>query len=174
MAFLTQNKAKFCKNLIITLVFEKNVNFFTENWEKSQKIVIKTSTPDEFVKKVAINVAQPIFFSKNNMYVTFTEEKGCPKICAKYVIENNWRVKTIAPWAKIRPIWSLWLSVTKTTLFFVSLEFFLQKRHFAPFVVVNARVARFFFGGTTYQNEKKIYRMAIKYTEWQEKIPNGH
>jgi hypothetical protein len=45
LAFLTQNKAKLCKNLIITLVFEKNVNFFAENWQKSQKIVIITSTP---------------------------------------------------------------------------------------------------------------------------------
>jgi hypothetical protein len=27
MAFLTQNKAKLCKILIITLVFEKNTNF---------------------------------------------------------------------------------------------------------------------------------------------------
>jgi hypothetical protein len=44
-AFLTQNKAKLCKNLIITLVFEKNANFFTENCQKSQKIVIITSTP---------------------------------------------------------------------------------------------------------------------------------
>jgi hypothetical protein len=45
MAFLTQNKAKFLKKLIITLVFEKNANFFAENWEKSPKIVIITSTP---------------------------------------------------------------------------------------------------------------------------------
>jgi hypothetical protein len=45
MAFLTQNKAKICKILIITLVFEKNANFFAENWQKSQKIVIITSTP---------------------------------------------------------------------------------------------------------------------------------
>jgi hypothetical protein len=28
------------------LVFEKNANFFAENWEKSQKILIITSTPD--------------------------------------------------------------------------------------------------------------------------------
>jgi hypothetical protein len=28
------------------LVFEKNANFFAENWQKSQKIVIITSTPD--------------------------------------------------------------------------------------------------------------------------------
>jgi hypothetical protein len=42
LAFLTQNKAKLCKILIITLVFEKNANFFAE---KSQKIVIITSTP---------------------------------------------------------------------------------------------------------------------------------
>jgi hypothetical protein len=29
--------------LIITLVFEKNANFFAENWRNSQKIVIITS-----------------------------------------------------------------------------------------------------------------------------------
>jgi predicted secreted acid phosphatase len=45
LAFLTQNKAKLCKMLIITLDFEKNANFFAENWQKSQKIVIITSTP---------------------------------------------------------------------------------------------------------------------------------
>jgi hypothetical protein len=39
MAFLTQNKAKLYKNLIITLVFKKNANFFAENCRKSQKIV---------------------------------------------------------------------------------------------------------------------------------------
>jgi hypothetical protein len=45
LAFFTQNKAKLCKILIITLVFEKNANFFAENCRKSQKIVIITSTP---------------------------------------------------------------------------------------------------------------------------------
>jgi hypothetical protein len=43
--FFAQNKAKLCKNWIITLVFEKNANFFAKNWQKSQKIVIITSTP---------------------------------------------------------------------------------------------------------------------------------
>jgi hypothetical protein len=50
MAFLTQNKAKLCKILIITLVFE-TTPFFAENWHKSQKIVILTWIPDAFVKK---------------------------------------------------------------------------------------------------------------------------
>jgi hypothetical protein len=45
LAFLTQNKAKLCKILIITLVFDKNANFFAENWRKSQKIAIVTSIP---------------------------------------------------------------------------------------------------------------------------------
>jgi hypothetical protein len=45
MAFLTQNKAKLCKFLIITLDFDKNANYFAENWLKSQKIVIIASTP---------------------------------------------------------------------------------------------------------------------------------
>jgi hypothetical protein len=35
LAFLAQNKAKLCKNLIITLVFEKIANFLAENWQKS-------------------------------------------------------------------------------------------------------------------------------------------
>jgi hypothetical protein len=38
--------------LIITLVFEKNANFFAENWEKSQKIVVITSTPGWQVKVI--------------------------------------------------------------------------------------------------------------------------
>jgi hypothetical protein len=42
---LTQNKANLCKILIVTLVFEKNANFFAENWRKSQKIDIITTTP---------------------------------------------------------------------------------------------------------------------------------
>jgi hypothetical protein len=46
MALLTQNNAKLCKNLIITLVFEKNAKFFAENWLTSKKIVIITTTPE--------------------------------------------------------------------------------------------------------------------------------
>jgi hypothetical protein len=45
LAFFAQTNASFCKNLIITLVFKKNANIFAENWQKSQKIVIVTSTP---------------------------------------------------------------------------------------------------------------------------------
>jgi hypothetical protein len=48
LAFLTQNKAKLCKILIITLVFDKNANFFAENCRKSRKIVISPSTPGHF------------------------------------------------------------------------------------------------------------------------------
>jgi hypothetical protein len=45
LAIFAQTTASFCKNLIITLVFEKNANFFAKNWQKSQKFVIITSTP---------------------------------------------------------------------------------------------------------------------------------
>jgi hypothetical protein len=38
----------------MTLVFEKNANFFAENWGKWQKIVIITSTPGYFWHYVAI------------------------------------------------------------------------------------------------------------------------
>jgi hypothetical protein len=49
LAFLTQNKAKLCKILIITFVFEKNAILFAENCQKSQKIVIITSTQEVLV-----------------------------------------------------------------------------------------------------------------------------
>jgi hypothetical protein len=39
------NQSQILKKLIITLVFEKNAIFFAENWQKSQKILIITSTP---------------------------------------------------------------------------------------------------------------------------------
>jgi hypothetical protein len=32
--FFAQTTASFCKNVIITLVFEKNANFFAENGQK--------------------------------------------------------------------------------------------------------------------------------------------
>jgi hypothetical protein len=46
MVVFDQTTASFCKNVIITLGFEKNANFLAENWQKSQKIVIITSTPE--------------------------------------------------------------------------------------------------------------------------------
>jgi hypothetical protein len=45
LAVFAQNKGKLCKNWIITLVFEKNVNFLAKNCRKSKKIVIITSVP---------------------------------------------------------------------------------------------------------------------------------
>jgi hypothetical protein len=52
LAFLTQNKAKLCKILIIALVFDKNASLFAENCQKSQKIVIITSTPGRPVTNI--------------------------------------------------------------------------------------------------------------------------
>jgi hypothetical protein len=37
-AFFAQNKAKLCKNWIITLVFEKNANFFAEIGKNRRKL----------------------------------------------------------------------------------------------------------------------------------------
>jgi hypothetical protein len=38
MASFAQNKAKLCKNWIMTLIFEKNANFFAENWKNRRKL----------------------------------------------------------------------------------------------------------------------------------------
>jgi predicted dinucleotide-binding enzyme len=71
--FLTQNKAKICKILIITLVFDKNANFFAENCQKSQKIVIVTSTPDAKKGKVSFNLRCPRRFTCGKYDVATSE-----------------------------------------------------------------------------------------------------
>jgi hypothetical protein len=43
--FLLKLLLLFAKNFIVTLVFEKNANFFAEIWQASPKIVVITSTP---------------------------------------------------------------------------------------------------------------------------------
>jgi hypothetical protein len=64
MAFLTQSKAKLCKIFNITLVFKKNANFFAENWQKSEKIVVITSTPDVYEKIALYPKIIPIILGK--------------------------------------------------------------------------------------------------------------
>jgi hypothetical protein len=49
LAFFAQTAATLFKNLIITLVFEKSAHFFAENWKKTHKIVIITSTPGQLL-----------------------------------------------------------------------------------------------------------------------------
>jgi hypothetical protein len=68
LAFLTKSKAKLCKILIITLVFEKKKIFFAENCHKSQKIVIITSTPTHIS---ALSRCMEGFWKKYNMVISF-------------------------------------------------------------------------------------------------------
>jgi hypothetical protein len=44
LAFFPQTTTSFCRNMIIALEFEKDANIFAETGQKSQKIVIITST----------------------------------------------------------------------------------------------------------------------------------
>jgi hypothetical protein len=68
--FLHKQLLLFEKKLIITLVFEKNANLFAENWQKSQKIEIITSTADDFMKKIAQNFAKPLLCqNESNTYI---------------------------------------------------------------------------------------------------------
>jgi hypothetical protein len=47
LRFLLKLLFVFAKVVIITLVFESNAKFFAKNWQKLQKIVIITSTPED-------------------------------------------------------------------------------------------------------------------------------
>jgi hypothetical protein len=72
LPFLTQNKAKLFNILVITLVFEKDANFFAENWEKSRKIVIITSTPDlDEISPVGENYSIVIIYTRTKLRKLF-------------------------------------------------------------------------------------------------------
>jgi hypothetical protein len=62
LAFLTQNKAKLCKILIITLVFEKNANFFRRKLSKIAENCDHNIDP-RHREKVAPKFAPLPFFS---------------------------------------------------------------------------------------------------------------
>jgi hypothetical protein len=84
LAFLTHNKAKFCKKFIITLVFEKNANFFAENWQKSPKIVIITSTPGKVVFTRNTNLfCLPCTYSvgRHKIFVSYNTNLQIYKFC---------------------------------------------------------------------------------------------
>jgi hypothetical protein len=127
MAFLTQNKAKFCKNLIIILVFEKTANFFAKNCHKSQKIVIITSTPglctgdqsDQMSLCKNCPKCSPVSFFTINTKL-FSVKNSYPKW--RYLNKFNRTAQSkqlITSEAKIRPIWSSGLAYTKTMFVYV-------------------------------------------------------
>jgi hypothetical protein len=51
LALLTQTKGNFAEKVIKTLFFAKNANFFAENWQKLQEIVIITSVHEVSTKE---------------------------------------------------------------------------------------------------------------------------
>jgi hypothetical protein len=87
LALLTQNKAKVCKNLIITLVFEKNANFFAESWQKSPKIVIITSTPGTDV--MILKIFSPKNSAKKLALLTQNKATLCKNLIKTLVFEKN-------------------------------------------------------------------------------------
>jgi hypothetical protein len=97
MAFLAQNKAKLYKNLIITLVFENNAKYFAENWQKSQKIVIITSTPGQSQSEIWKNRTHfRTHFRVNDLELHLTDKPYLDdnvlepfEVLAKFVVENQ-------------------------------------------------------------------------------------
>jgi hypothetical protein len=71
LAFFTQNKAKLCKILIITLIFEKNAKFFVENCRKSQKIVIITLAPGANPTTSSYNAGVANFYNATSSLARF-------------------------------------------------------------------------------------------------------
>jgi hypothetical protein len=60
LAFLTQNKAKLCNILIITLAFEKNANFFAENIDHNIDPSSGSNCPKETITLLAEKSPNPV------------------------------------------------------------------------------------------------------------------
>jgi hypothetical protein len=73
--------------MIVTLVFDKNANFFAENREKSQKIVIITSTPGTDV--MIFKIFRRIFRRKKLGFLTQSKAKLCKILIVTLVFEKN-------------------------------------------------------------------------------------
>jgi hypothetical protein len=80
------------------LVFKKNANYFAENWGKSQKIVIITSTPGHPAGNCNIQNSGDHFlakglaiFMKSNVVIIFVRVSKSPKIIfsRKYFHNRN-------------------------------------------------------------------------------------
>jgi hypothetical protein len=80
LAFLLKLLLVFCKKVIITLVFEKNANFFAENWQKSQKIVIITSTPD---LRTFLMTPDSLFSNPFRLFCQIVSVGSAPTSCLK-------------------------------------------------------------------------------------------
>jgi hypothetical protein len=69
LAFLTQNKSKLCKILIITLVFEKNANFFRRKLAKIAENCDDNIDPRFFWKEKEVAHFLASFFTVKVMYL---------------------------------------------------------------------------------------------------------
>jgi hypothetical protein len=72
-AFLTQNKAKLFKSLIITFVFEKNANFFAENCHHTIDPIYHSFTRvslAQFFKEKWTGASRQVCQSSTNFSVT--------------------------------------------------------------------------------------------------------
>jgi hypothetical protein len=95
LALFAPNKAKLCKNWIITMIFDKNAIMLAKNRQKSQKIVIVTSTP-----------------GKRSQNLGLTSVNLCIKNLSKVQLPNM---------AKSRPIWPPCLAFLEFEHFFVKM-----------------------------------------------------
>jgi hypothetical protein len=153
MAFLNQNNSKFCKNLIVTLVFEKNANFFAENDRKSLKIVIVTSTP-VFSQKIAAK-------RNHKMVAIFLVERN--KILTIFLVERKKMVAIFL--VERKKILTIFLVERKAEEWFSCM---VSDARCSP---LTDRVARFYFVKHTkteenIPNDQKMYQIAIKYNKW--------
>jgi hypothetical protein len=71
------------------MVFEKNANFFAENWEKSQKIVIITSTTD-WAKIRTIGDCLLLAFFENY--------RTSPQLCATFFLSIDYVLILAKKW----------------------------------------------------------------------------
>jgi hypothetical protein len=96
MAFLTQNKGKICKILIITLVFEKNANFFAKKLAKIAENCDHNIDPSSRKRFFFRDLIELKSFSLTGVNY-YMQDYNDRRMLTKYQVIRNYTTSEISP-----------------------------------------------------------------------------
>jgi hypothetical protein len=159
--------------MFITFVFEENAKFFAENWQKSLKIVIITSSPGKFVWKEAI------FVEFRHDSVLAKPRLAKPRLAkprlAKPRLAKPWLAKPRLAKPRLAKPWLArwWRNGGRSTgSRFKTTETWSHPEVMDTIAAVLTGVARFFFIQYT-KTRENIPNYILQHYQMAIKIPNG-
>jgi hypothetical protein len=85
IGFFAQTTTSFCKNVIITMTFDKKAIFFAENWQKSQKI----ANICNIVPRVPPGHGCQIFLATTYQNGKYLNKQQIYQMAIKYILQKR-------------------------------------------------------------------------------------